>query len=412
MNKDQIDELIWGDFESKILEMRIPLWMVNDVIKSWAMDGALALFVGFLHFVQFKRGLKPNFELHDGRSIFKDDNVIPDFEDPSWWVNNLEHVDMIEWSFMDDVKHFPQYFFKQYIGKNDNEDTICLLMNTFSFFECGKILNETKLDNESKYSFSEISKEFHIRSDGMADVLLYIKNLENIDWAYGHTLVFRPSKLIEYLSALDESLSSLGDFPEQIARKEEWDKMDMVEKVGICGRSEPVSCKEDNIRELLRKYSIKIPNVKLVTFYEYLKDKLDPSISKEWEDIRNRYISKLKNSILESHLSNDYSRAKKHLQNSEKCIESKDYSSAIIFANKAIENAVSTFSKNPKLSMRRKIDALESNQELGGHIPNLHHVCNIRNVVVHDSPYELSEDDAKDCFGMVNRFLADIQKTL
>ena len=415
MDKDQIDALIWGDFESEIVELQVPLWVGGNETKSMVMDGAMALFFGFLHFIQFKRGFKPNFGFFDGVSVFELDNITPDFEDPSWWVNNLEHLDMIGHPVGTDLDSLPPNFFIQYLGKNDEEHTICILFDTFSFFESGRILNETKLNDESKYSAPEISKEFHVRSGGyQSSYALSYFDPKNMEWAQGHTLVFRPSKLVEFLSLLNESLSYLEDFPEQIVRKEVWDKMSSVERAGIYGKSELVFCREENVRELLENYSIKIPNVKFVTFYEYLKDKLDPNIGKEWENIRNRYISNLKKSIIEPHLSNDYSKAKRFLHEARKSFDDENYNDSTLNSWNGIVKALNIFLKEPKMPDVDKIKKLYSQDKLIKYIPKLNYLRSHRNyILAHPMVFEITDmETAKHFLQIADDFLIDLQKTI
>lgn len=412
MDKDQIDSLIWGDFETKIIEMGIPLWTGGDIMKSIAMDGALALFTGFIHFMQFKRGLKPNFGFYDGVSFFKDENVVPDFGDPSWWVNNLEYPDMIEYSFQMNINSQIPDFWKQHIDKNGNEQTIRILMDTFAFFEAGKILNETKLEDETKYSFSDISKEFHITSDNLTNALLDFKFLENKDHTNAYTLVFRPSKLVEYFSRLNEYLTSLVDFPDQVIRKEEWEKMSRVDQIGILGKTEIIECNEENIRELLKKHNIKIPNITFVTFYEYLKDKLDPNIEQEWINIRDRYISNLKKTIIEPYQSKNYNRAKKFLSNARKSFESKHHTESVTFSSNAIEEALNVFLKKPEMELGRKIFAIQKNKDLGKHVVKLNFIRFSRNDTVHPNEFDIDENTASKALEMADEFLTDIQKTI
>ncbi len=392
--------------------MHIPLWASGDMMKYMAMNGVMALFFGFLHFVQFKRGYKPNFPYDDGVSFFEHDNIIPDFEDSSWWVKNLEHPDMNVYSFYEDTTNFPPNFFKQYINKKNEKHTICILIDTFSFFECGKILNETKLDDEHKYSLPDVEKEFHFRSDKYQRS--YALSYFNPKYFEEHTLVFRPSKLVEYLSTLNEYFSSLEDFPEQIVRNEEWSKMSMIEHVGIYGKSELVFCKEENIRELLRKHSIKIPNVEFVTFYEYLKDKLDPGIRKEWENIRNRYVSNLKKSMIETHLFHDYSKAKKFLYEARKSFENENYNDSALNSWNGIVKAINIFLKFPKITDVEKIKLLNNYESLTKYISKLHFIRDQRNKLqAHPEKFEyIDMKTAEWILQTADDLIVDLQKTI
>ena len=51
----KIDELIWGDLESEIMEARFSLYTAHEVIKS-AKVYPVQLLVGFLYFIHYKCG--------------------------------------------------------------------------------------------------------------------------------------------------------------------------------------------------------------------------------------------------------------------------------------------------------------------------------------------------------------------
>jgi|APSaa5957512535_1039671.scaffolds.fasta_scaffold01567_3 hypothetical protein len=402
MVKEQIDDLIWGDFEAKIIEMQVPLWTAREVMRANAMDGAYALFNGFLTFMMFKLGYKPKLS----------ENFKVDLEDNSWWVNNLNEPEFMGLSFLNEENYsIPPFVFKQFSNELGKDITICILLDWFSFFECGLALKKSKLSEDSKYS-DKIKDEFHfVTKKNFEPFLKYMKNLRNNDFADAHKLVLRPDRFVDLIMRLDEMNDDLCNFPDDIMTDEKWNQSSLIERSIIFGGGEIVYCTENNFKELLKKAEIKIPNVEFISFNEFIKDKLDSTIN-DWSNIRDRYISGLKNYLKEPYFSKDYSRAIKYIKDSEKYIESKNYSMAVISASKAIENAVNTFSKNPKLSMRMKIESLRSNQELRDHVRNLHHAYTTRSDAAHDSGYKITEDDARDCFGIVNRFLEDIQKTI
>ena len=216
VDRKVIDALIWGNVDSEFIEARFPLSISGELSKM-TKDLVWELFVGFLYFVHYKCGLVPKLSGHEKADF---DSEGGDFADRSSWVDLMTCVDPIR----------GPYSFRQFTGKNGDKKAVCILLDTFSLFECGKILNETQLEGELKFSFPEVSKEFNITCRWLPEMLLYLKNLNDVKWAHSHTLILRPSKLAEYLYTLDAELESLQHYPEKIARKEEWEKMSIVEQ--------------------------------------------------------------------------------------------------------------------------------------------------------------------------------------
>lgn len=243
----KIDELIWGDLESEIMEAKFSLYVASQITEL-AKDFAANLFVGFLDFIHYKYGLVPKLSNNEKTVFDKKDGG---FGNHSSWVKFMFVVDKI---------HDKPYFFRQSVGKNGDECITCVLMDTFSLFECSMILNKTRLEDESKFSFTEISKEFHVRGKGLSKILSYFKNLNHTGWAHAHTLVLRPIKLAGYLSQLDDELDSLISYPSQALRKDEWEE----ETIEFMAKSMPtlMSFNEEEIPKLLKENSIEIPNVR------------------------------------------------------------------------------------------------------------------------------------------------------
>ncbi len=401
MSKDKIDDLIWGEFESRIIEMEVPLWTAREETRAIAMDGAYALLNGFLTFMMFKLGYKPKLP----------ENFKTDLEDNSWWINNLDKSEFMGFSFLNEENYtIPPFVFKQFSNEVGKDIAICILLDWFAFYECGLALKKSKLSEDLKYS-DKLKDEFHLRSKKNFEPFLeYMKDLKTHDFADAHKLVLRPDTFAYLIIRLNEMNDNLDNFPKEIITNERWSELSWVEQCGAYGKSELVFCTENNFKELLEKAEIKIPNVEFISFNEFIQDKVEPT--NEWPNIRDRYISKLKNYLKEPHLSKDYSVAINYIKESEKFVESKNYGMAVTFAYKALENATNTFSKNPKSSLCNKIDELRSNQELRDHVRNLHYVRITRNEVAHDSEYKITEEDAKDCFDKINRFLADVKKTI
>ncbi len=401
MSSDQINSLIWGNFESEILEMEIPLWTSRGIMKTMAMDGAFALFNGFLTFLMYKLGYKPR--LNEKFKVDLDDN--------SWWRNNLDDPSFTGISFnpYSDNPEIPAFVFKQFVNKIGKDITICILLDWYTFYECGLALKESKLDEESKYS-DKIIGEFKIGSEKtFHEVLEYFRDLRDKDFAQTHKLVLRPDKFVDYVIQLDETYTNLGDFPQKIIPLEEWNTMTLVEKIGKYARTEIIFCTENNYEKLLEKASIEIPNVDFLSFNEFIKDKLVSSTN-EWEHIRDGYIVRLKNSIKEPELSKDFSRSKKFLQNARDSFENHRYSETVMFASNAIEDALDVFLKTPKLDLRDKIFSLQKNKHLRKHVIKLNFIRGARNFTVHPNDLNTDEDTARQTLEMADQFLVDIQR--
>ena len=120
MNGDQINSLIWGNFESEILEMEIPLWASRGIMKTMAMDGAFALFNGFLTFLMYKLGYKP----------ILNEKFEVDLDDNSWWRNNLDDPSFLSTIFNSFI-HGEYFFFNfccwrlSFLGRYDANCVWC-----------------------------------------------------------------------------------------------------------------------------------------------------------------------------------------------------------------------------------------------------------------------------------------------
>ena len=394
MDKEQINSLIWGDFESKILDMKISLAYSREIMKSIAADGAFALFNGFLTYLMFKLGYKPKLP----------EDFEADLEDNTWWVENLDDSMFMELSYVDSMPFEPEYgipplIFKQFFNEIGKDVTICLLLDWFSFYELGLALNNSKLDEDSKYT-QMLFDEFKIH-DSPA-ILAYMKNLRDKDFAQSHKLILRPGRLADLVITLDDMHMNLEDFPDAVYRKEEWDKM-------RCGTNDLTVCNEDNFRELLEKASIEIPNVEFLTFSEFIQDKLTPVIN-DWSDIRDKYILKLENIISESHPLTNYNKARKFLQKAQNSLDKNIFSESIICSCNAIEIALFAYLKPEICNLAKGIKMIESDQKLKNHAPDLNYIRNVRNKIAHPYDFEATEDAARHVFDMTDQFLAAVRK--
>jgi len=136
MSKDQINELIWGKFESEIIQLEIPLWECRYPMKVEAMNGAYALFNGFLTFMMFKHGYKPK--------LSEDFKV--ELENNSWWIKNLDDPKFMSMNFSfydENGEDMPPFVFKQFFNEIGNDITICILLDWNTFYECGLALQKS-----------------------------------------------------------------------------------------------------------------------------------------------------------------------------------------------------------------------------------------------------------------------------
>ena len=405
VDREIIDALIWGDVDSELIEAKIPLSISGDVRTS-AKELVWNLFVGFLYFIHHRSGLMP--ELSGGEKECSG-MLKESVADRSSWAEFMVNVDPMP---------IP-YSFKQFTSKKGDSHTICIMLDTFSLFECGKILNETKLEGDSKFSFSEMSKEFDVHGKGLPEMLSYFQSLDDAKWADAHTMVLRPSKLAEYLCMLDDELGSLLEYPEKIVRKEKPEKMAMIDHTHCFSSMGKGGCNEENFRELLKEHSMEIPNVKFLTFYEYIQDKLDHRIEKEWADIRDRYITKHKE-VLQSSIptleENPFRPAKGYLVNAKERLDGGKYIESIIQSSKAMEEILQVLAGPAGQSgvMHKNMSiVMDDYEDLRKHKTHLDFIKATRNKLVHASGVdECDESAAKFALESMDRFLTDVTSRL
>ena len=411
VDKKKIDELIGGDLESEIMEAKFSLYVASELIRD-AKIFSVTLLGGFLNFIHYKCGLVPKFI---GSKKVEFDSIGGDFENRSTWVKSLWEGEEGGAACGD------PYFLRQVIDQNGDKHEIFVLMDTFSLFECGMILNETRLEGESKFSSDEISKEFHVDEKKLPKMLLYFKYLNHAGRARAHTLVLRPTKLAEMLYRLDDEMQSLANYPKRVLRTEEWEGATSTLVGGIVmdaqGLHNVVDCNEENFRELLKARSIEIPNVQLLTFYEYVQDKLTHEAAKEWEDIRDRYIAEVKKalkfSIIPSLDEEDLKRAKDLLAKARKAVEERRYAESVRHSSNAMEKSLDAMVKE-KMPLAQKIDiATKSNPDLRKYREGLHFIRTTRNSLAHANGVDESdEDSAKFALDRMDQFLISIAGSL
>ena len=405
MDKETINELIWGKFESKIIKMHLPLWEYRYIMKTMAMDGAYALFNGFLTFLMFKLGYK---------SKLPEDFKI-DLEDNSWWIENLDDPAFMNMNFSFDDENgenLSPFVFKQFFNEIGKDITICLLLDWHTFYECGLALKKSKLSKDLRYS-DKIKEEFHLRSNKNFDQILnYMKKLNDKDFADAHKLILRPDKIADYIITLNELYTDLNSFPDDVCPKDEWEKMSIIEKSRFVGSSELTFCTENNFEELLKKASITIPYVEFQSFNHFLQDKLDFSKMTEWPEIRDRYITKLKKYIgsNNSSESKDYGREKEFLQKAQEFFERKEFEECIINCCKSLEGVLSKkFNLPEETPMWKMICRCKKDLNCRRYVNQLNFIRKERNKKgAHHNTVKAAEDDARSVLDMTNYVFQDI----
>lgn len=393
MNKDKINSLIWGKFESEIIQLKLPLWEYRYLMKTKAMDGAYALFNGFLTFLMFKLGYHPKLP-EDFKS---------DLEDNSWWVKNLDEPEFMSMSFSFDDENgenISPFVFKQFFNEIGKDITVCILLDWHTFYECGLAIKKSKLSEDLKYS-DKIKEEFHLTSEKNFGIILnYMKELNNKDFADAHKLILRPDKLADYIITLNELYTDLETFPNDIYVKEEWEKMSIIEKFANLPGYEFKICTEKNFEQLLEKAGIIIPNIEFQNFNHFLQDKFDISISGEWSEIRDKFISKLKDYLIDSDDAvdpKDYGREKEFLQKAQDFFERKEFEESNINCCKSLEGVLSKKFNLPKeMPMWKMICRCKKDPNCRIFVDHLKFISNRRNKKgAHYNSAKAEEEDSR-----------------
>ena len=405
----EIDKLIWGNLGSEIIEAEFPLYVAYEVIKS-AKVYPVKLLIGFLDFIHYKFGLEPKFS---GNDKLEFDAIGGDFDDHSSWAEFLGVVADKE------IVQKDPYFCRRFVDQNGSEHEIVILMNTFSFFECGMILNKTRLEGESRFSADEISREFHVYERKLPHMLSYFKDLSNAGQAREHTLVLRPTKLAKMLYWLDDERRTLTNCPKRVLRTEEWEEATSTPKGEFRMHNElysGIDCNEENFRELLKVRSIEIPHARFRTFYEHVRDILTPEAAKEWEDIRDRYITESKRVLKQEtpgFAHEDLERAKALLGKAREAFEEERYVESVISSNNAMEEALSKMIKQD-MDLSNKINvATGTHPDLRKYKEVLHFIRTTRNKLGHPSGVdECDAADAEFALEKMDQFLISVTDSL
>lgn len=407
VDERKIDELIWGNLESEIMEAKFSLYVASDVIKS-AKVYSVKLLIGFLDFIHYKYGMVPKLS---GSEKSEFDAIDGDFDDPSSWVKFLELV-------VDRTLEDP-YFLRRYEAQNGDEHETFVLMDAFSMFECGMILNKTRLEDEAKFSSAEISKEFHVDEKKLSKMLLCFKHLCDAGRARAHALVLRPTKLAKMLYWLDDELWMLTKCPEQVLRTEEWEEATSTSE----GRFRTFNrlqngpdCNEENFQELLKARSIEFPNAQPLTFYEYVQRILTPEVANQWKDIRDRYITKSKKVLkwATPGLAEDkLGPAKASLAKARETFEEKRCTESIRYSYISMEESLGAMIKKD-MRLAEKIDIVtRSHPDLLRHRAGLHFIRITRNELEHASGVdECDAVDAQFTLDKMDQFLIDVDDSL
>ena len=404
MNNDQIDDLIWGEFKSKIMEINIPLHEIRSIIKSIAMNGAYALFNGFLIFTMHKLGY----------TIKLDNDLSVNLDDDSWWVENLDNPKFmqLEFDYSDQDPSVPPFIFMQFVNDIGKDVTIHLLLNWNDFYESGLALVKSKLNNKTQ-SVNEIINEFHWTGSYNPQILQYLEALRDKDFGAMHKLVLRPDTLADYLIDLDDTLSALSDMPNVIITKQQWSAMSTIEGVFTFGKKEIIFCNEGNFKQLLKNADIVVPNVDFMGFNEFLKDKLGLA-TKEWAGIRDKYIDQIEkalkfgSTISDKH---DFQKSKKYIRQARDALEKKEINLPVLESANAVEAALQEWLKNSQ-PLGINANHVKKYRKLSHHYPKLECIRTTRNLVAHPSEAVFTYSDAESIVDMADEFLHDLMNML
>ena len=418
MNSQEINELIWGELETKVGEIKIPLSEITPRMKERVSEGATMLFTGFFIFFMYKLGYKY------GDWDFEDD---PELEEEikkiSWWVRGLESRQFIDKIRKTDESkdNTPITTYLDFSNEFGEKINFVVIFNWFAFIEANLALHKTI--NE-KSDVNEIAEEFVFLNENSKemienlDIYAYYSNIsskEHGEEPKGKFLL-RPDKLAELINQFSiKDHNDMFDFPEYVFSKYEWDLSKSGQISRTFEKEELIYCNENNFRELLDKLdinlpSINFPNSEFSSFSEFIQENEVSKID-EWKEIRDRYISKLAESIKKPYLSKNFDMVDEFLQKSKTSIKEKKFVECIVFSSNAIENGLTIFLKESD-SLNNLIRKLQSHKELSDHIPNLNYIKKIRNLTTHPDPFTITENIANTCLEWTELFVESIKKEL
>ncbi|MDE0265430.1 MAG: hypothetical protein OXK17_00150 [Thaumarchaeota archaeon] len=396
-SEDDVNELIWGNLESEIIKCDFPLDSAPDAIPL-TKDLVMQLFYGFLYFMHHKCGLALK-ETSTGMNFGGGD-----LDDRSTWVDSLPSVYMARGEPMS---------FEIFAGKNDDARATVVLIDTHALFECGMMLNETQQEGESRFSHSEMAEEFHVESENHQRMLEYFKYLYGAGLEHGHALVLRPTRMMEYLAALDRDIESGGGCPDRVIRTEEWERMEYLDKITTSMIQRVRVCNESNFRELLAERFIEMPNVQALTFYEYIRDKIPSGAVDEWKGIRDRYTVWIK-SMIADHLNLDptgLQEAKRELAQARKLLEEGRFTESLTGSYKSMEAYLKSNVRR-RMSLDEKIKIVTNRPALRGHRSELRFIKDTRNPAQHAHGTDgCSEVNARHALEMMDQFLIDVENS-
>ena len=386
-------------------------------MKERVSEGASMLFIGFFIFFMYKLGYK-----YDNWDFEDDPDLEEEIKKISWWVGQLENRQLGNLRKIDESRdNTPITTRLDFSNEFGEKILFTVIFNWFAFIEANLALHKTI--NE-KNEPNKIVKEFILLNDNseemireIVDVVYWNSHLKSQHgkepkWMF----LLRPDKLAELINQFSiKNHDDMFDFPEYVFSKYEWDLSNSDQIKRTLEKEELIYCNENNFRELLDKACIKFPSInfpnsEFSSFPEFIQDKNISRIN-EWKEIRDKYISKLAESIKKPHLSKNFDMVNEYIQKSKTSFKERRFVEVVVFSANAMEDTLNIFLKESD-SLLNMINKLQSHKGLSNHIPNLHWNRKIRNNTTHPEPFEITGDVANTVLKWTESFVESVKKEI
>lgn len=407
MDKNQIDSIIWGDFDKRIIGKEIPFYAATWYHRETSEELLFLLSRLFVNFVFEKLGYE---NLLISMNNLKAENYM------DWIDQNNERLDYIgENQVISRVFSPPPVYFMQFKNKETVEE-IFVVNNTHAFFQALQLFKELGMN----ISFEEINEKYKNHEDQETKIAFsFIKDvlLHNKDEFQNPVIVLRPLEMVLKLGSLDDHYENYSRLPHKLFTKEDYGKLSYIERAGLLGLSEDDikydPCNDNNFKDLMKDYSDFFPNFKFMTFYDLLKNKI-PLELHDWNKKRDGFIKNLEHMIEFEYSSEplNFDREHEYLQKAQKMHEEGNFEESILNCHKAMEGVLGKIHPQTQSSnFYYKVRECAKDPKCSKYVNNLWHINKIRNEMsAHVSPHVPDLEDSSVILHMTNITFSGLTK--